>query len=152
VRQLLLALHIFGYVLWMGGGFATMLTGGLLRRLPRNELRLPLELQERFVRALVLPGAVLVVLSGLMLTLRLYGSATSVSGFPVWLMVMQGAGLLGAVIVLVVTVPTSARLGRLDPTGPHAALFDALRWRFHLAEMVTGMLAVLALIGGVMIR
>jgi hypothetical protein len=49
-------------------------------------------------------------------------------------------------------VPTSARLGRLDPAGPHAALFDALRWRFHLAGMVTGMLAVLALIGGVMIR
>ena len=59
---------------------------------------------------------------------------------------------LGAVIVLVVTVPTSARLGRLDPAGPHAALFEALRARLRIADLVTGMLAVLALIGGVMLR
>lgn len=152
MRQLLLYLHIFGFVLWMGGGFAAMLTGGLIQTLPRTELRIPIEVQGRLIRAMILPGAVLVVLSGLMMTLRLYGSATSLSGFSVWLMVMQGAGLLGAVLVMVVTVPTSARLGRLDPTGPHAALFDALRGRLRIAGMVSGMLAVLALLGGVMIR
>ena len=152
MRQLLLYLHIFGFVLWMGGGFATMISSGQLQALPRTAWQGPLDMQGRLVRAMILPGAVLVVITGLMMTLRLYGSATSVSGFPVWLMVMQGAGLLGAALVLVVIVPTTARLSRLDPVGPHAGLVDGLRQRLKLTGMVTGMLAVVALLGGVMIR
>jgi hypothetical protein len=152
VRHFLLYLHVFGFILWMGGGFAAMSTGILMQQLPRQELAVAAQVQGRLMRGLILPGAVLVVLSGLILTLRLYGSATSVSGFPPALMVMQGAGLVAAAITLVVSFPAVTRLIRLDPVGPHAPLFDALRRRAALAGMVSGVLAVVALISGVLLR
>ena len=152
MRHLLLYLHVFGYVLWMGGGFAAMSTGIFMQQLPRAELGVAILVQGRLLRGMILPGVILVVISGLVLTLRLYGSATSVSGFPPALMIMQGAGLLAAGLTLVVSVPTATRLGRLDPVGAHAALFDALRRRMKIMDIVTGALAVSALISGVLLR
>jgi hypothetical protein len=136
----------------MGGGFAAMTTGVLMQSLPRSELGVALQLQGRLMRGMILPGVLLVVISGLIMTLRLYGSATSVSGYPVMLMVMQGAGLLAAGLTLVVSVPTVTRIARLDPVGPHAALLDALQRRMKIMGMVTGTLAVLALVSGVLLR
>ena len=138
--------------MWLGGGFAAMSTGILMQRLPRTELGIVMLVQGRLMRGMILPGAVLVVISGLILTLRLYGSASSASGFPAALMVMQGAGLLAAGLTLVVSVPTMTRLGRLDPVGAHAPLFDALRRRMKIMGMVTGALAVVALVAGVLLR
>jgi len=152
VRHLLLYLHVFGYVLWMGGGFAAMSTGMLMRQLPRTQLGIAILVQGRLLRGMILPGVILVVISGLILTLRLYGSATSVNGFPPALMVMQGAGLLAAGLTLVVSVPTATRLGRLDPVGAHAPLFDALHRRMKIMGLVTGALAVVALVSGVLLR
>ena len=150
MRHLLLFLHLFGFVLWMGGGIAAMQLGIAMRRVPRSELALMAQLQGRLLRGQILPGALLVVISGLLLTLQLYGSATATAGFPTTLMVMQGAGLLGAAIVLIVMLPTGARLGRLDPVGEQAPLFDALRKRAAMAGALTGILALVALVMGVL--
>lgn len=152
MRHLLLFAHNLGFILWLGGSAASLLAGSLLRQRSGGKLEASLELEERLLRALVLPGAVLVVLTGLVLTLRLYGSATSASGFPIPLMVMQGAGLLGAVLILVVSVPTMSRLSRLDPAGPHAPLVESLRRRLSVTGLVAGALGVVALLGGVSIR
>lgn len=152
MRHLLLFLHIFGFVLWMGGSLAAMSTGILMQALPRPELGTAIRVQGRLMSGMILPGVILVVISGLIMTLRLYGSATSASGFPAALMAMQGAGLLAAGLILVVSVPTVTRLSRLDPVGAHAPLFDALRRRARIMGMVTGTLSIVALIGGVMMR
>ena len=152
MRHFLLYLHVFGFILWMGGGFAAMSTGNLMQQLPRHELGVAAQVQGRLMRGLILPGAVMLVLSGLILTLRLYGSATSVSGFPAALMVMQGVGLLAAGITLVVSFPAVNRLSRLDPAGPHAPLFDALRRRAAFAGMASGVLGVVALVSGILLR
>ena len=152
MRHFLLFLHIFGYVLWIGGGFAAMSADRLIQQLPRSELGDAVQVQGRLMRGLILPGAVMVVLSGLILTLRLYGSATAASGFPVELMVMQVTGLVGGAITLMVSFPAVTRLSRLDPTGPHAPLFDALRRRARIAGMVWGALGVMALVSGVLMR
>lgn len=152
MRHFLLSFHVFGYILWMGGGFAAMSAGILMQQLPRQELGVAVQMQGRLMRGLILPGAVMVVLSGLILTLRLYGSATSVSGFPTALMVMQGTGLLAAGITLLVSFPAVTRLSRLDPAGPHAPLFDALRQRARLSGIVSGALAVVALVSGILLR
>ncbi len=138
--------------MWMGGGLAAMTVGIAMRRGPREELPALIGVQARLHTTLILPGCVLVVVSGLLLTLKLYGSATSVNGFPVQLMVMQGAGLLAAVIVLVVSFPTIGRLSRLDPAGQHAPLFEALNRKMAMAGSLTGALAFAALIGGVLLR
>jgi hypothetical protein len=152
MRHLLLFLHLLGFVLWMGGGIAAMHLGIAMRRAPRSELVALVGLQGQLLRAQILPGVLLAVLSGLLLTLRLYGSATATAGFPAALMVMQGAGLLGAGVVLVMLLPTLGRLGRLDPVGAQAPLFDALRKRAALSGSLAGILGMVALVAGVLLR
>ena len=152
MRHLWLFAHIFGFVLWMGGGFAAMNVGIAIRRGARGDLPALLALSGRLHRALILPGVVLTVISGLILTLRLYGSATSVGGFPTQLMVMQGTGLVAGALVLMVNFPTVSRLTRLDPHGEHAPLFQMLSRRAALTGSITGVLALVALIGGVLLR
>ena len=148
MRLLLLGLHLLGFVLWLGGGLAAMLVGATARRAERGEAVLLIALSGRLHRALILPGVLLTVLSGLMLTLQLYGGAVSVSGFPTSLMVMQGTGLLAAGIVLAVSLPTVTRLGRLDPQGPQAPLFQALQRRAALSASLAGSLGLIALLAG----
>jgi uncharacterized membrane protein len=152
LRHLYLFAHVIGYVLWMGGGLAAMTVGIAMRRGPREELPVLIAVQVRLYGRLILPGCVLVVVSGILLTLRLYGSATSVNGYPLQLMIMQGTGLLAAVIVLVVSFPTIGRLSRLDPSGTHAPLFKALSSKMAIAGALMGVLALIALISGVLLR
>jgi Mn2+/Fe2+ NRAMP family transporter len=59
-------------------------------------------------------------------------------------MLMQGAGLLAGLIVLFVLLPNGARLGRTNPTGQTAALFDALKKRQAIAGSIAGTLGLLA--------
>lgn len=152
MRAILLFAHLLGFVLWIGSGLASMHLGKAIETANREEFPMLLALMGRIQRAMLLPGVVLTVISGLLLTLRLYGGAISAAGYPVSLMVMQGAGLLGAVIAIGVTVPTTGRLTRLDPQGPHAAVFASLRQKASISGMVTGVLAMVALIAGALLR
>ena len=129
-----------------------MTVGIAMRRGPRGDLPALLRVQAGLYSRLILPGCVLVVVSGLLLTLRMYGSATSVNGYPGPLMIMQGAGLVAAVIVLVVSFPTMGRLSRLNPDGEHAPLFQALSRKMAVAGSLSGMLAMTSLICGVLLR
>ncbi len=151
MRHLLLFLHIAGFVLWMGGGFSIMAMTIAMGKEPRERLGLLVRLIGVIHRGIVLPGVLMVVLSGLLLTLSLYSQA-SATGFPVLLMVMQGTGLLAAGLVFVINVPTVARLARLDPVGEYAATFDALRKRAERSGRLTALLAVTALVAGVLLR
>jgi uncharacterized membrane protein len=152
VRPVLLVAHLLGIVLWMGGGFAAMALGLAMREMPRQQLAAVAGLVGRLHRTMILPGVLLAVVSGLLLTLQLYGTATATAGFPVPLMIMQVAGLVAAVLALVVNLPTVARLTRLDPAGEHGPLFDSLRQKAARSGMLTGLLAVVALVGGAWLR
>jgi hypothetical protein len=103
-------------------------------------------------KAVIAPGALLAVLSGLVLTFSVSGRTGDLVGFNVWLMIMQGAGLLGALIVLLIGLPTAAKLSRLDPAGPGATYFDELRQRQKIVSSVAGTLALLALVAGALVR
>ncbi|HEV8612615.1 MAG TPA: hypothetical protein VGQ73_03830 [Gemmatimonadales bacterium] len=152
MRQLLLFAHLLGFVLWLGGGLAAMNLGITMRAAPREDLLVMVRVMGRLHRGLLLPGVLLAVASGLLLTLRLYGSAMSTNGYPVALMVMQGSGLLAAGIVLGVSLPTVTRLGRLDPSGAQAPLFAALQQRARIAGALAGILAMTALVAGALMR
>jgi hypothetical protein len=91
---------------------------------------------------------VLVVLSGLMLTVRMMNAMTT--SLSPWLMAMQGAGILGALVTLLGGLPLASRLARLDAEGPHAAHFDELRNRQKMISSVAGVLALVALVSGMM--
>ncbi len=103
-------------------------------------------------KSLIAPGALLVVLSGLILTFSVSGRTGELAGFNLALVVMQAAGLLGALLTLTVALPTAARLGRLDPNGPGAAYFDELRQRQKVVSAIAGTLALVALVAGALVR
>jgi len=139
-------LHIAGFAIWMGAGYASMLIGIAGRSEDRATQGAVARLQAGLQRRLIAPGAAVAVISGVFLTVRVMGTGAPPSA---WLMLMQGAGLLAALLVFFVTLPTSARLSRLDPTGQSGPLFDALRKRMALAGSIAGTLGILALVGGV---
>lgn len=152
MRQLLLLAHLLGFVLWLGGGLAAMNLGIAMRSSAAGELAVMLRIMGRLYRALILPGVLLTIGSGLLLTLQLYGTAMSTGGYSTALMVMQGTGLLAGVLVLGVSLPTVARLGRLDPAGAQAPLFGALQRRARIAGALNGILALVALVAGALMR
>jgi hypothetical protein len=148
--QLMLPLHVLGFVLRMGGAFALMVSSVAARKEDRPALGPLVRAQAAMTGAMVGPGAGMTVATGLILTFRMFGTAQPAPGG--WIIVMQGAGLLAGIITLAFTIPAAGRLRRMDPVGPHAAVFDALRGRQRVVGSLSGLLALIALLGGVMAR
>lgn len=150
--RLWLFLHLLGFTMWLGGGLAAMVAGIAGKREDRAALGVIARSQAAAYKAIIAPGAILAVLSGLILTFSVSSRMGELVGFSVWLMVMQGAGILGALLVLLIGLPTAARLARLDPAGEGAAYFDELRQRQKIVGSVAGTLALVALLAGAMVR
>jgi hypothetical protein len=150
--QFWLFLHLLGFTMWLGGGLASMVAGIAAKREDRPGLGAIARAQAAVHQAIIAPGAILVVLSGLILTFSVSGRTGELVGFNVWLVVMQGAGLVGALIVLLIGLPTAAKLARLDPMGQGAAFFDELRQRQRIVASVSGVLALVALVAGAFVR
>jgi hypothetical protein len=147
-----LFLHLLGFTMWLGGGLAVMVAGLASKREDRSGLGAVVRSQTAVHKVIIAPGALLAVLSGLVLTFSVAGRMGELVGFNVWLLVMQGAGVLGALLVLLIGLPTAAKLSRLDPTGPGAAYFDELRQRQRIVSSVSGTLALVALVAGAVVR
>ena len=147
-----LFLHLLGFTMWLGGGLAAMVAGIAAKREDRAGLGAVARAQAAVYKTIIGPGALLVVLSGLILTFSVSARMGELVGFNVWLVVMQGAGLVGALIVLLIGLPTAAKLARVDPEGQGAAFFDELRQRQRIVGSVAGTLALLALVAGAWVR
>jgi hypothetical protein len=139
--------HMVGQVAWLGGAMAAMAVALAAKREPAGQMGLVARLQAAVYRGLVGPGALLTVVSGILLTLLMYNQASAV-GLSHWMMAMQGTGILAGLIALVHTVPTAAKLARLEPTGPAAAAFWGIRKRLVISGMVSSLLGMLALLTG----
>ena len=150
--QFWLFLHLLGFTMWLGGGLASMVAGIAAKREDRAGLGAIARAQAAVHKAIIAPGAILVVLSGLILTFSVSGRTGELVGFNVWLVVMQGAGLVGALLVVLIGLPTAAKLARLDPMGQGAAFFDELRQRQRIVASVAGVLALVALVAGAFVR
>ena len=150
--RLWLFLHLLGFTMWLGGALASMAAGVAAKREGREGLGAVARAQSAAWKAIIAPGALLAVLSGLILTFSVAGRTGELVGFNVWLVIMQGAGLIGALLVLLIGLPTAAKLARLDPVGQGAAYFDELRSRQKLVGSVSGTLALVALVAGAMVR
>ncbi len=147
-----LFLHLLGFTMWLGGAMASMVAGIAAKREDRGGLGAVVRAQSSVLRVIVAPGALLTVLSGLILTFDVSGRSGELVGFSFWLMLMQGTGIIAALITLLVTLPTAAKLARLDPAGPYSAHFDELRQRQRLAASISGTLGLVALVAGAMVR
>ena len=145
-----LFLHVMGFVAWLGGGLAVMLSGITAKHFPPEQRLAVYRIMSVVTRNLIGTGAVLVVVSGFLLSVPYFQSAT----VPSWLMAMQGLGLLGALVAIFVVTPTAARLGRLelDPRGELPESFAGLRRRQAIFATVAGVFAILALVSGTIFR
>jgi hypothetical protein len=152
VTKVWLFLHILGFTLWIGGAVASMVAGVSAKAEGRAGLGVVARAQAAMQKALIGPGALLTVLSGLILTFRVTARTGELVGFNLWLVLMQAAGIIGALVALLISLPTASKLARLDAAGDHAAYFDELRARQKITSSIAGVLALAALVGGVMVR
>jgi hypothetical protein len=148
VSRAWLFLHLLGFTLWLGGAIASMIIGIAAKREDRTGLGAVVRSQATLTKIAIAPGALLTVLSGLILTFQL---TTDVTGFSIWLMIMQGAGIIAALLTLLISLPTATRLGRLDPTGEAARYFDELRARQRIVASISGTFGLVALFAGAML-
>jgi len=150
VKGLWLFLHVMGFTAWLGGGLAVMLSGITAKYFPAEQRLAVYRGMSVVTRNLIGPGAVLVVVSGFVLSVPYFKSAT----VPSWLLAMQGLGLLGAIVAIGIVTPTAARLGRLelDPRGELPEGFGGLRKRQAIFATVAGVFALLALLSGTVFR
>jgi len=148
VNHFWLFVHLLGFTMWLGGGIAAMFVGIASRSEDRASMGAVVRALAVMQRRVVSPGAVLAVISGLVLTFKVAGMAAP----SPWLMAMQGAGLVGALLNLAVMLPTANRAARIDPTGPNGAYFDELRNRMRVTGMIAGPQGLIALVAGAMIR
>jgi hypothetical protein len=150
VKGFWLFVHIMGFTAWLGGGLAVMLSGITAKYFPAEQRLAVYRVMSVVSRNLIGPGAVLVVVSGFVLSVPYFRTAT----VPTWLLAMQGLGLLGAIVAIGIVTPTAARLGRLElePGGELPEGFAALRRRQAIFATIAGVFALLALISGTLFR
>jgi len=145
-----LFLHFMGFAAWLGGGLAMMLAGITAKHFPPEERLAVYRATAVVGRNLIGPGALLVIVSGFVLSLPYFKTAD----VPSWLMAMQALGMIGAIIAIGVVTPTAARMGRLqlDPRGELPESFAGLRKRQAIFATVAGVFALLALLAGTVMR
>ncbi|HEY4319961.1 MAG TPA: hypothetical protein VGM77_02195 [Gemmatimonadales bacterium] len=139
--------HFLAFTAWIGGALAAMVSGLAMQRMHRSVWGAVVDAQAAIYRTLIGPGAAVVVISGVVMTMEMYSRLSGGSAGP-WLGTMQGAGILGALVTLVVAMPTAMKLSRLEPMGPEAAAFDHLRSRLAISGSIGGTLGLLALLAG----
>jgi hypothetical protein len=148
--RLWLFLHLLGFTLWLGGAIAAMIMGIAAKREDRHGLGAVVRAQASLMQVAIAPGAILAVLTGLMLTFQLRGA--DLPDFNIWLVIMQGAGVVAALLTLLISLPTATKLGRLDPLGEAAGYFDELRQRQRIVASISGTFGLIALFAGAMLR
>ena len=145
-----LFVHVLGTILWLGGGLATMVAGVAAKRLPPDQRLVAYRLTSAVQRVLVGPGALAVLISGVVLGMRFVREGA----IPAWLMLMMGAGIPAAVLALGVALPTATQLGalELDSRGVLPDRFVALRLRLVRMASIAGGLGLIALVAGTLLR
>src|SRR2546425_7150482 len=143
MRGFWLLVHGLGFTLWLGGGIATMVAGVSAKGFAPAERLAAYKLIGAIQRMLVGPGAMAVLLSGLVLAMP-YMKQGAVPG---WMGLMMIAGILGALAAVAISVPTAAKLARLevDARGGLPEAFQALRKRQIFAATIAGTFGLIAM-------
>ena len=143
-------LHFAGLIAWLGGGLAVMVASAAMRRMDRTLWGAVVDVQAACYRLLMGPGAIVTVISGLILTFAMYGRLSG--EVAAWLGVMQAAGLVAALVTMLGAMPAAARLTRLEPVGSTEAAFDAARRRLALTGAVAGFFGAIAVVAAALYR
>jgi hypothetical protein len=137
--------HYLTFTMWLGGALSAMAIGMSMKKMDRGLWGAVVDAQAALYRVLIGPGAMGVVLSGIVMTFQTYGKMSG-GGASAWIGTMQGAGVLGALVTLLGAMPAAAKLTRLEPIGGMQAAFDAQRKRLAIAGSIGGTLGLIALL------
>jgi hypothetical protein len=148
-------LHFLGTALWIGGAAAAILVTITVRQ-ESIVVQAAVYRLLRHVHTVVIGlGAVLTVGTGVVWTMWLVQSGEAERSAPtVGLWVMEGAGLIGGALVLLVGIPTAIKLGGLAVLTDDGQLLPVVghyRRRQMQVSFVGGALALLALFTGVVL-
>lgn len=146
--------HLLGMAMWLGGGLAAMVLAIFARREAPSARAVVHRLLSSVHSMVIALGALLTVASGLVLSMDLMtaGGAALMNQPRVWL--MQGAGLVGGLVVLLVGLPAAIKLGGVsvvDADGELPEAFEKYRRRNAMANAVGGTLALVALFAAVVL-
>ncbi len=146
--------HFMGSALWIGGAVTAMVLAFGARR-ESVEVRVGLFKLLTQVQTLVIGlGALLTAGTGIVWSMWLVQDGGEPGTHSIGLWLMQGLGLLGAVLVLFVAVPTAVKVGGLavaTDDGQVLPAFEYLRRRQVLVSSVATVLAILSLFTGVVL-
>jgi hypothetical protein len=141
--------HLLGSAMWIGGALAGMLIAFAAREesvIVRAGLFRTLAKLHTMVIGI---GAMLAVTTGIVLTMWLTANGGGDIMREPRLWVMQGAGLLGGILVMFMGLPTAVKMGGLavvSPEGEMPAVFERYRKRQAVISSVAGVLAIVALL------
>ncbi|HXV86119.1 MAG TPA: DUF2269 family protein [Gemmatimonadales bacterium] len=148
--MVLRVLHLLGQALWIGGALAAMVMALAARQETVPVRAAVFRLLARVHSTVIAPGALVTVLTGLWLTMSLARQGMGARLGDPGIAAMQALGLLAGLLVLLVGLPTAAKLARVADPGPDGTLSPAverLRRRQAMVSSVAGALAILALVG-----
>jgi uncharacterized membrane protein len=147
-----LFLHVLGVALWLGASLSFMVIGPAAKRMPLVAWAHTWQVLARVQRIIVAPAAAVTTVTGILLTMSLAGTGFEM-GNALWLMIMQGLGLLAGALALVVATPLINRMavlarrsleqGQVDPAA------ERVRRAVAIAGSVSGVLVLVALWFGV---
>ncbi|MBE0594480.1 MAG: hypothetical protein IH616_18985 [Gemmatimonadales bacterium] len=141
--------HIFGTALWIGGGVAGMVIASSAGAEPGPVKAGAFRIVARLHAAVIGLGALLVLGTGVVLTMSLdtSGLGDLMREPKLWVMIL--AGLAAGLMVLFMALPTASRLGALSVASEKGELppaFEIYRKRLSTVSGVSSALAVAALL------
>jgi uncharacterized membrane protein len=141
--------HVLGTALWIGGGLSGLMFDTAARgEPPAIQMRL-LRVLARLHAVVIGLGALVVLGSGVLLTMALDtdGLGDLMREPKLWVMIL--AGIFAAFMVLFVSLPLASRMGALAAAGSKGDIppaLEAYRRRLALVSTISGGLAVVALL------
>ncbi|MDH3456805.1 MAG: hypothetical protein OER90_08190 [Gemmatimonadota bacterium] len=147
--SLLLFTHVLGCAMWIGGGLAGLMIEMGVKQESVEVRAGAFRLLARLHTLVIGFGALLVLGSGVVLTMSLdtEGLGDLMREPRLWVMIV--AGLLAGFMVLFVGLPTASRMGALavpSSKGELPPAFEMYRRRSAWITVISGTLAVIALL------
>jgi uncharacterized membrane protein len=147
--SLVLFVHIMGTAMWIGGTLAGLVVTSTAQEETAAVKAGAFRIVARLHTMVIGFGALLVLGSGVILTMALdtEGLGDLMRDPKLWVMILTG--IIAGLIVLFVGLPTASRLGALAVASDSGALPPALeiyRKRLGVLTMISGTLAVLSLL------
>lgn len=146
-----LALHVAGTAIWLGASLTFMIFGPASRKMPLESWANTWITLAKVQRVLVMPACVVATVTGLALTMSLAKQHFDL-GSAMWLMMMQGLGLLAAILTIVFATPLANRMARLAirsmEKGEREPASVKVNKALAIVGSVSGLLILVALVFG----